>query len=124
MSSNVRVLSDVAPQANVTVPAQTSIGATAALVLIFNPMRKGFSIQNTGTTIIKLGFGSIPTQTVYHVALAACTVADDGTGAAYFDDAYTGNVYAISSAGGGTFVLAEFTTGLLDFNQALDLGLP
>lgn len=119
-----RLLSDPAPQATVSAPAQTSVSDTAGLVLSANQKRKGFTVQNTGTTIIKLAFGSTnPTQTVYHVALAACTGADDGLGGLYVDDAFVGEVRAISSAAGGTMVIAEYVTGSPDWNQAHDLGL-
>jgi hypothetical protein len=85
-----------------------------------NAKRKGFSIVNTGTTVIKLTMGTTePTQTVYHVALAACASADDGTGGAYFEAAFVGDVRIISSGAGGTCVITEFTTGNPDYNQAL-----
>lgn len=123
MGGPIRALIEGAPQALVTTPAQTSIGATAALVLAANPERKGLVIQNTGTTVIKLTFGSdLPTQTVYHVALGAGTVADDGKGAVYIDDATTLAVNAISSGAGGTFVITEFETGMPDWNRASDWG--
>lgn len=116
-------LVDPAPQASCSTPAQTSIGTAAALVLSANAKRKGFSAQNTGTTVIKLGFGATdPTQTVYHIALAACSVADDGTGGVYFDDAFTGDVRAISSGMGGTFLLSEYTTGSPNWVAAGDYG--
>lgn len=121
---SVKTLVDPAPQGACSIPVQTAIGVVAALVLSPNPMRKGFVIQNTGTTVVKLSFGSTdPTQTVYHVALAACDAADDGKGGVYFDDAYTGAVRAISSGAAGTFLISEFTTGSPDWNQANDLGL-
>lgn len=66
-------------------------------------------IQNTGTTTIKLNFGSTaPTQTVYHVAIRPGNVADDGIGAVYTDDLWIGAVRAISSVAGGTVVITEF----------------
>lgn len=118
-----RALVDVAPQASCSEPAQTTIGTNAAVILRANPKRKGWSIQNTGTTVIKLSFGSTdPTQTVYHQALGAASAADDGTGGTWFDDAYVGEVRAISSAAGGTFVLSEFVTGDPDWNRAGDWG--
>lgn len=120
----LRLFSDPGPQATASVPAQTSIGATAARILAPNAKRKGVFIQNTGLTVLKLVFGSSdPTQTVYHVALGASTGADDGTGGAWSDDAWIGEIRAISSAPGGTFVLAEFTTGSPDWNRAGDLGV-
>ncbi len=41
MGGPIRALIEGAPQALVTTPGQTSIGATAALVLAANPERKG-----------------------------------------------------------------------------------
>lgn len=123
MSTAMTLISG-APQSSVSTPAQTSIGTTAAVVLAERPKRKGLLIQNTGTTVIRLTFGSVlPTQTVYHVSLPACTVADDGTGGSYVDDAaYVGVVNAISSGASGTMVITEFLTGDPDFNQASDIG--
>jgi len=93
----------------VSAAAQTAVGITAGSVLAANSGRKGFMIQNTGTTTIKLSFGATnPTQTVYHVALRSAGVADDGTGATYTDDLWTDAVRAISSVAGGTIVITEF----------------
>lgn len=95
-------------------PAQTSIGVAAAVVLVANHKRKGLIVQNTGTTTIKINLGStLPSQTVYQIALKGCTVADDGSGGAYIDDLWTGDVAAISSLAGGTFVMTEVVDGLL-----------
>jgi hypothetical protein len=119
----LRALIESSPQGAASTPAQTSIGTTAAVILAANQKRKGLFIQNTGTTVIKLTFGAtLPTQTVYHVALAASTSADDGKGGVYVDDATVTAVNAISSAAGGTFVLTEFTIGNPDWNQACDFG--
>jgi len=117
-----RMLVEGAPQKQSTTPAQTTIGAAAVLIAESNAKRKGFIIQNTGTSIIKVNLGPVdPTQTVYHVALKGGTAADDGLGAAYFDDAWTGQIRAISSAAGGTFVLTEFASGGPDWNASEDL---
>lgn len=89
-------------------PAQLAQGTTAATIISANADRKGFTVQNTGTTVIKLAFGSTnPTQTAYHVALAACPVADNGLGGYYSDDTFTGDVRAISSGVSGTLVTLE-----------------
>jgi hypothetical protein len=92
----------------VTTAAQTSIGTTAAQALAASSDGKGFWIVNTGTTVIKgvLGSGT-PTQTVYHFALKACSVADDGTGGAYVDDQWIGAVQIISDDAGGTCVIGR-----------------
>jgi hypothetical protein len=118
-----RVLIEGGPQAYASTPAQTSVGVVAAVVLVSNQKRKGFMVQNTGTTILKLAFGATPTQTVYHVSLKGGTVADDGTGSVYVDDVWVGDVSAVSSVAGGTCVITEFRTGSPDWNQASDWGL-
>lgn len=94
----------------VTTAAQSSVGTTAGELLDANSSRKRFMVQNTGTTVIKLVLGSgTPTQTAYHVALSAGIAADDGKGAVYVDDSWTGAVQAISSAASGTCVVTEVT---------------
>lgn len=91
-----------------SIPIQVSQDTSADLIIPANPVRKGFSVQNTGLTVIKLALGSTnPTQADYHVALAACSVANDGLGGYYSDDTFIGDVRAISSAGGGTLVYLE-----------------
>lgn len=98
------------PRVSVSVAAQGTISTVAGQAIGANAVRKRLMIQNTGATILRLVFGSgTPTQTVYHVALTACTLSDDGTGGIYFDDAWTGAVQIISSAPGGTYVLTEIS---------------
>jgi len=118
-----RVFVETSPQTTASAPAQTSIGTTAAVFLSADQKRKCFMVQNTGTTVIKLGFGATPTQTVYHVALSVCAGADDGSGGVYIDDSWTGIVNGISSGASGTCVVTEFKTGSPDWDQASDLGL-
>ena len=118
-----RVFVETSPQTTASTPAQTSIGTAAAVVLPADAKRKCFTVQNTGVTVIKLGFGATPTQTVYHMALQAAAGADDGSGGVYIDDSWTGVVWAISSSAGGTAVIAEFKTGSPDWIQASDLGI-
>lgn len=118
-----RAFIEGSPQASVSTPAQTVIGTVASIILVANPKRKGLIIQNTGTTVIKLTFGAtLPTQTVYHLALMAGG-ADDGSGASYFESSWVGVVNAISSGAGGTFVLTEFETGRPDWDRAGDWGI-
>ena len=93
------------------VPAQTSVGTTAGLILAANAAAKGRRIKNTGTTVIKLGFGTNPTQTAYHMDLSACGNANDGAGGVWDGTIggclYTGAIDAISSLAGGTCVITE-----------------
>lgn len=95
-------------RSTVSTPAQTSVGAVAGIILNANALRTGMVIQNTGTTVIYLTLGAtVPTVTAYHYALAACSVADNGIGGVYIDDAWNGVVRAIGSAGGGSVVITE-----------------
>jgi hypothetical protein len=124
MGGPIRAFVEPSPQATAAVPAQTSVGAAAGIILILNQKRKGFWVQNTGLTVLYLALGEVsPTVTAYHVALAACTGADDGKGGAYFDSNWIGTVRAISSAAGGTCVVAEVVTGAPDWNQSGDWGI-
>ena len=43
-----------------------------------------------------------PTATVYHVALAPCGSADDGTGAMFITETWTGQITAFSASAGFT----------------------
>lgn len=107
MATNV-MFSIPVTRTRATVPAQTSVGAGAGQIIAANEARRGLIIQNTGTTIIYITLGSTaPTTTAYHVALRACSVANDGNGGIYNDDAWTGAVQAIGSAGGGSVVITE-----------------
>ena len=116
--NTVRTLTEAFPRVTASTPAQTSVTGAAGIVLNANAAtstnptggRKGFTIQNTGTTILYFTYGATnPTTTAYHIALAACTAANDGTGGIFDEDAWTGVVRAISSAAGGTCVITEFT---------------
>jgi hypothetical protein len=86
-----------------------TIGASSSAVVNANAARKEVTIVNTGTTFIYLGLGQTPTTTAYHIALAKCTAANDGTGGTWTSDMWKGAVNAISSAPGGTVVLLELT---------------
>lgn len=94
----------------VTAHAQTAVGTVGVSLLAANTARKQVMVHNTGTTTIKLSLTTTdPTQTSYHLALKAGTAADDGLGGTYISDLWQGVVRAISSAAGGTVVVAEIT---------------
>lgn len=94
----------------VSTPAQGSIGTTAGTALVANPAARFRSIQNTGSTVLKIVLGTgTPTQTVYHYALQAGSAADDGKGGVWFSDAWTGAVQILSDNAGGTYVATELT---------------
>lgn len=124
MGGVTRALVEGSPALGSTTPAQTGLGVAAAVILNANPKRKGFTVQNTGTTVIKLTLGATdPTQTEYHVALKACSAADDGSGGTYFDDSWVGVVRGISSGAGGTCVVSEYQSGSPNWDVAYDWGL-
>lgn len=89
--------------------AQTAVGTSSVNVLSSNTARREVIIQNTDTTVIYIGLGQTPTSTTYHVALKACSSANDGTGGVYVSDLWTGQINAISSATGGHVVVTELT---------------
>jgi len=86
-----------------------SVGTSSTAVVNTNASRKEVTIINTGTTVIFLGLGQTPTTTAYHIALAKCTAANDGTGGTWTSDMFKGTINAIGSAGGGTVVWTELT---------------
>jgi hypothetical protein len=96
-----------------TAPSQTTLGTTAATALASNGSRKGFLIQNQGTTAIKVLLGTAtPTQANYTIALPACGVANDGSSPAYYGPPgvlWTGAIQWISSAAGGLAEAIELT---------------
>lgn len=119
----VRAIIEGSPQVSVSPPAQTTIGTTAAVAVAVNPRRKSLIVQNTGTTVLKFILGpNNPTQTVYHFALKGGSAGDDALGSLYFDDAWVGEVRAISSGAGGTYVLTEVLTGSPDWDRATSWG--
>lgn len=119
-----RVLVEGSPQLSATAPAQTTIGAVAAIACAANPKRKSLIIQNTGTTQLYFVLGTTdPTATVYTFCLKGGTGSDDGLGGFYFDDAWVGEVRVISSGAGGTYVLTEIRTGSPDWNASGDYGI-
>lgn len=102
-----------ATSAAATASSQTTLGTTAATAIAANAARKGFSIQNQGTTVLKILLGNgTPTQANYTVALPACGVANDGSSRPYTGlpgVVWTGAVQWISSAAGGLGEAVELT---------------
>lgn len=110
VTNTQRTSTQAFPRETVSTPAQTAVSNVAGTLLATTRARRGLVIQNTGTTVIYLVLGSAtPTSTAYHIALAACSSANDGRGGTYNDDAWIGAVQAISSAPGGTVCITEIT---------------
>jgi hypothetical protein len=91
------------------IPAQTLVNASSSLILAANTARRECTVANTGTTAIYLGLGQIPTITAYHIPLASCTNANDGSGGTYITDLWKGSILAIGATGGATCVVTEFS---------------
>ncbi len=91
-----------------SVPSQTAISNTSSTILAANPLRKESIIVNTGTTVVFLALGQTPTSTAYHVALSACSTANDGTGGTFTDSLWTGVINAICTVS-GTVCVTELT---------------
>jgi hypothetical protein len=89
-------------------PAQQSVSNTSSSILAANAARKEATIVNTNTTAIFLGLGQTPTDTAYHIALSACSAANDGTGGTYTTDLWKGAINAIC-ASSGTVCVTELT---------------
>lgn len=83
---------------------------TPTLILQANPSRLEVLIQNTSTDVIFLiltqNKGSL---TNFHIALAASSSANDGTGGIWISDLWKGPIYALSSTGAGTLAVTEMT---------------
>lgn len=111
--SPVPVTATVSPptSSSANSPAQTTVSTSASQIVTSST--KGVRIKNTGTTVIKLGLGANPTQSAYHIPLAAGGSANDGTGGEWdgtiSGTLWTGAVYAISSASGGTCVITQLS---------------
>lgn len=97
-----------APSGTSTAPASTAVGAAASTLLAANPTRLEAMVVNTGITVIFLALGQTPTTSAYHVALAACSTANDGTGGTFTTDIWKGTIRAITAAA-GTVCVTELT---------------
>jgi hypothetical protein len=84
-----------------------TIGLTPVQILLDNPNRVELSVSNIGITHIYLGFGRVPSITSYDYVLAVSGVADDGTGAVWIGDNFSGSVYAISDGAAGKIAIKE-----------------
>jgi len=60
--------------------ANTPSIASATTALAANASRSSFSIQNLGTNALYIRLGAGATTSVFHYALKAASVNDDGTG--------------------------------------------
>jgi hypothetical protein len=89
-------------------PAATSVSNTSGSILASNASRKECVVANTGTTPVYLGLGQAPTTSAYHICLAACATANDGTGGIFTSDIWVGAINAICSVS-GTVVVTELT---------------
>lgn len=89
---------------------QQTIGTTAGQVLASNALRLKVTLQNCGTTVIKILLGSgTPTQSNYHFALPPGGTTNDGSSPLFSDTMWIGAIQAVSSAAGGLLQVTELT---------------
>lgn len=96
---------ETSPPASTTANAPTIKSAASALVA--NSNRKGWSIQNLGTNALYVRFGANASTTVFHVALKAGAVNDDGNGGYYSDEMWKGEVTIAGTS--PRYTVAELT---------------
>lgn len=107
------VVVDQVASSTATAPGQVTLGTSAATALAANSARRGFVVQNQGTTVIKILLGTaVPTQSNYTVALPAGGSSNDGSSPSWFGPpgvVWTGAIQWISSAAGGLAEIVELT---------------
>lgn len=86
-----------------------SVSGTSGSILAANSSRVEVIVTNTGTSVIYLGLGRTPSITAYHIALSACSTANDGTGGVFISDTWKGQINAIGSNNAGTICVSELT---------------
>lgn len=90
-------------------PAATGVSGSSGQILATNAVRKELIITNTGTVTVYLALGQTPTSSAYHIALAPCGSANDGTGGVYVSDIWKGAINAITAGSAGTVCVTELT---------------
>lgn len=96
---------------NTSDPSRHTVNSGSAVnVLPANAARAGFSIQNVGTTVLKVCLGPVdPDQNTFHFSLPAGGNANDGSSPRYESFVWAGDVRIISSVDGGAVVVVEYT---------------
>ncbi len=84
-----------------TTVAATNVAA-GVVILAANPNRKSFTIQNTSTSILYLGYGTVPTVTDYVVAIPAKSFFDPNIN-------FSGEIKGLWINTNGNAVVKEFT---------------
>tara|TARA_Y100001963_G_C6625124_1_gene373603 strand:+ start:446 stop:751 length:306 start_codon:yes stop_codon:yes gene_type:complete len=81
---------------------------TEEAALTENSHRKSFTLQNQKAEVLYVKFGSAATTSDYHLVLAACGSAADGTGGVLTDDHCTQAIYVKPASGSASYTVAEF----------------
>jgi len=79
--------------------ANTPSIASAAIALAANPARGAWSIKNLGTNALFIRLGTGATTSIFHEVLKGGTLADDGLGGSYSQEAGVVWVGEVSVAG-------------------------
>jgi hypothetical protein len=86
----------------VTSTVAATNAAAGAVILAANPNRKSFTINNTSTSILYLGYGAVPTAIDYVVALPAKSFFDPNIN-------FAGEIKGLWTNTNGNAVVKEFT---------------
>jgi hypothetical protein len=89
--------------------ANTAVTSTSSAVLAANAARREVMITNTDVVAVYVGLGQTPSATAYHVVLAPCAVAHDGSGGSFVSDVFTGAINAIAASTTGHVAIVELT---------------
>lgn len=100
------IYTDPAAGATANAVASATVAATnavaGAVILAANPNRKSFTINNTSTSILYLGYGSVPTVTDFVVAIPAKSFFDPSIN-------FSGEIKGLWTNTNGNAVVKEFT---------------
>jgi hypothetical protein len=92
--------------AGVYANSSNGVKSGAGTAVLDNLNRTDVQIQNQGTNVLYVKFGTGCTTTNYDVTLAACTVAADGKGALYSNTGYTGSISVAGTS--PSYTITEF----------------
>lgn len=90
-------------------PGTPSIKTSDGTVLVANPNRKSFLIQNLDDAAVYVRLGADASASVFDFELQACTAANDGTSPAVQWIGYTGIVSVLAASGSPRVNVNEYT---------------
>lgn len=104
--SSMGIYTDPAASSTANAVASATVAATnvaaGAVILAANPNRKSFTIQNTSTSILYLGYGTVPTVTDFVVAIPAKSFFDPNIN-------FSGEIKGLWTNTNGNALVKEFS---------------